>query len=329
MSTTVALVGAGFMGRMHGAVYQALPNANLVTVYDPNPEKARSVAESHQARVADSFDEILADSSIQVVDICTPTPSHADLAIRAIEADKDVFCEKPMARTSAEARSMIEAAERHGRALMIGHCIRFWPEYETLANLVHSGELGQLQSLNLTRYGEFPHWSTDGWLGEEPLSGGAAMDMHIHDTDYALSLLGEPSSIVSHGTVDGRGVSQIFTTMKFGPTVVHAEGGWNLPSHTPFKMSFRAIFENGAAIFDGGPLTIYRPGQGPVQPEVASMDAGNVGGNISNLGGYYFELAYFYDCLNRGLPCDRCTPQSALRSLETVEREIDLVKQAR
>ena len=130
----------------------------------------------------------------------------------------------------------------------------------------------------------------------------------------------------SNGTVDSRGPSHVFTTMQFGPTIVQAEGGWNLPSNAPFKMSFRAVFERGLINFDAGPLTVYEEGKDAVIPEMAKMAADGVGGNISDLGGYYFELEYFYDCLSKGVPPDRATPESSRESLRVALEEIALVK---
>lgn len=151
------------------------------------------------------------------------------------------------------------------------------------------------------------------------------MDLHIHDTDYALYLMGgAPDKMVSFGNVDERGVSHVTTTMSLGGTVVHTEGSWNLPAGTPFKMAFRATFENGAAIMDGGPLTIYRE-EGETVPEMPKMEA-KAGGNISDLGGYYYELKYFYESLKNDTPLDRITPASARLTLETALAEISAVK---
>jgi predicted dehydrogenase len=307
---------------MHGEVYGALDAADLVLVCDKDLVKAEAVASPHGARPTLNFSEILEDPVIDVVDICLPTDLHADFAVRALEAGKHVVCEKPMALNLADADRMIEAANHSGKRLMIAHCIRFWPEYEVLERLVREGRLGRLLSLNLTRYGAFPAWSSDNWLADERRAGGGALDMHIHDTDFARYLLGEPDRVVSHGTRDARGVSHIFSTMKFGETIVQLEGGWNLPTNAPFKMAFRAVFERGVAIFDGGPLTIYEEGKEPGVPEVASMAAKGGGGNISDLGGYFFELKYFYDRLRSGEPLDRITPESSRESLALTLEEI-------
>jgi predicted dehydrogenase len=311
---------------MHSEVYGALEGVQLVHLCDADKSAAEKIAEAHGAAVSTSLDEMLAYPSIEVVDICLPTDLHADATVKALEAGKHVVCEKPMAIDLASADRMIAAANASGKRLMIAHCIRFWPEYEVLEGLTKSGELGKLLSLNLTRYGAFPSWSSNNWLADEKRSGGGALDMHVHDTDYALYLLGSPDRAVSFGTDDERGVSQIFTTMSFNGTVVHLEGGWNLPSTTPFKMAFRAIFEKGAAIFDGGPLTIYQDGKDAYTPELTKMSAAAQVGNVSDLGGYFYELKYFFEKLRSGEPLDRITPESSRLSLATTLEEIRQVK---
>ena len=147
----------------------------------------------------------------------------------------------------------------------------------------------------------------------------------IHDTDYAHFALGEPDHMVSFGTVNETGPAQAFTTMTFGDSIVHLEGGWNLPEHTPFRMTFRAIFERGAAIMDGGPMQVFENGKDPITPEVVKMDVGG-GGNISDLGGYYHELKYFVECLTSGKPLVTVTPQTSRQSLATTLREIEMIK---
>lgn len=321
----VALVGCGFMGRMHANVYRLLANAELVAVIDHRAERAQKFAAEFGVPHFENLDTALEALECEVVDVCLPTHLHKDFALIGLARGKHVFCEKPMALSVEDAESMIEASKEAGKRLMIGHCIRFWPEYVHLQELVTNRSLGGLLSLNLTRYGEFPSWASDNWMANENNTGGGALDMHIHDTDYALFLLGTPGEICSFGTVDARGCSQIFTTLQYDDCVVHLEGGWNLPPKTPFKMAFRAIFEKGAAIMDGGPMTVYPTDGDPYVPEFPRMEASG-GGNISDLGGYYRELEYFIDCLESDRPTTLCTPESSRDSLKTTLEEIRQVK---
>ncbi len=324
----VAIVGCGFMGRMHANVYGLLDNAQLVAFVDRKPEKREKYSVDFNAPAYTTLHELFENHpDLDAVDICLPTFEHKDAAIAVALAKKHIFCEKPMAMNVDEAEEMISVCEKEGVRLMIGHCIRFWPEYALLKKMVDEGTLGKLLSINLTRYGEFPSWSTDNWLADESKSGGGVLDMHIHDTDYIHYLLGEPKSVHSWGTVDHRGPSQVFTTMEYPDgAVAHLEGGWNLPNHTPFKMAFRAIFERGAAIMDGGPMTVYEDGKQPAIPEFPKMEAAG-GGNISDLGGYYHELKYFVDRLESGDPFQISTPESSRASLATTLEEIRQIKE--
>lgn len=321
----VGLIGCGFMGRMHAEVYGLLENAELTAVADRRPETAREMGERFGVRAYGTLAEMLLNEELDAVDVCLPTFLHREATVEAARAGKHVLCEKPMALTLHEADDMIRECELAGVQLMIGHCIRFWPAYAMLKRAVEDGAMGRLLSVNLTRYGEFPTWSSDNWLADESRSGGGVLDMHIHDTDYALYLLGEPDELASFGTVDDRGPSFVFTTLQYRGCVAHLEGGWNLPARTPFKMAYRAIFERGALFFDGGPVTAYRPGSPPIETDFPAMPARG-GGNISDLGGYYHEIKYFVDCLEAGTPFQTVTPQTSRLSLATVLREIEQIR---
>lgn len=325
MPLKVGIVGCGFMGRMHANVYRLLDDAELVACVDHKPERGVAFAGDFGLKLHPTLEGMIADHDLDIVDVCLPTHRHAAAAIEALQAGKHVVCEKPMARTLAEADEMAAAALASGKQLMIAHCIRFWPEYAFLKQAKEDGRYGKLLSVNLTRYGAFPSYASDNWLADEAKSGGGVLDMHIHDTDFALYLLGTPEETISYGTVDGTGACHAFTTMRFGSTVAHLEGGWNLPAGSPFKMAFRAVFERAVLIMDGGPLTVYETGKDPVVPEFPKMSAAG-GGNISDLGGYYAELAYFVDRVSKGLPVETVTPASSRESLRVCLAEVDEIK---
>ncbi len=317
----VGLVGCGFMGTMHANVYSVLEGATLVGVWDRRPERAAEFVGKWGGRVYPSFDEMLVDPSIDLIDVCLPTSAHAEFSIAACNAGKHVMCEKPMALTVEDADMMVQAAKASGVKMMVGHCIRFWPEYEALKALVDGGTLGPLLSLNLTRYGAFPAYTVDLWAAD-PGKAGGGMDMHIHDTDFALYLLGEPKSMVAHGNKDARGVGHFFTTMDYDSCVVQLEGGWNLPQGAPFRMEFRAVFENGAAIYRDGELMIYEEGAPARKHETQQMEASGTSGNLSSLGGYYNELAYLVDCIASDKMPTVVTPESSRESLRYVLEEV-------
>jgi len=139
----IAIVGAGFIGKIHSDSYKQINNARVVAVVDKVKDKGSKLADEHGASYYSDINECLEKEDIDNVDICVPTFLHAELAIRAADAGKNVFCEKPMALSLDEADRMIEAVERNGVKGMVGHVIRFWPEYIKAKEIVDSGKLGK------------------------------------------------------------------------------------------------------------------------------------------------------------------------------------------
>lgn len=331
MSTLkVGLIGAGFMGSMHSNVYANLSDAQLVAVADGESEKAAKIAPS--AKVYTSAEEMLAEEKLDLVDVCLPTYLHAEYVIQAAEAGAHVICEKPMSMTLDEADRMIAATEKAEVSFMVAHCIRFWPEYRVLKEIVDKGTLGRITSLSCTRRSSTPTWSWTNWLMEPEKSGGAALDLHIHDTDYVLYLFGKPKAVLSSGIWDHRGCVHVFTTYRYDSDVsVFAEGGWDFPAPFPFNMAFSAVFEKGAvamSLAQSPTLLVYEGDKDPVAPELPKPDLEGVeaGGNISELGGYFNEIQYFVECILSGKKPKIVTPQDARDSIETVLAEMESTK---
>ncbi|MFW6065817.1 MAG: Gfo/Idh/MocA family protein, partial [Planctomycetota bacterium] len=183
MTVRVGVVGLGMMGRTHLTAYRDIPQADVVALCDSDPDRRegeRSAAPG--ARATGNYRELLEDSGIDAVDLCVPTHLHATLTVEALEAGKHVFCEKPMALRTDQARAMLAAAETAGRTLMVGHVLRFWPEYVAIKQIIDDGRFGRVRSAALRRISGPPGWDA-GWYADASLSGSAAMDLHIHDVD--------------------------------------------------------------------------------------------------------------------------------------------------
>ncbi len=326
----VAIIGLGFMGTMHAQIYHQLRDTALVAVVDREQMKAkRNLAKlGLSAMVFGTFEEMMGKCDVDVVDICLPTDLHATFARKAIAAGKHLFCEKPLALTTADGKKIAEEAKRAGVFFQVGQCIRFWPEYLAFETLVKSGKLGNLLSLSLQRRAGRPSYSTENWLNDETRSGGAALDLHIHDTDYIHHLLGKPMAVSSFGTRDSSGWSHIFTNYHFKDLVATAEGGWNYPKNWGFQMAFQAVFERGAVEFDSGAhptLTLTMDGRRKRPLPYKNPGAGESStgtGNLSSLGGYYNELAAFIACLEKRKAPKIATGEQAAESLATVLAEI-------
>jgi predicted dehydrogenase len=326
----ILITGFGFMGSLHAQVYQHLRRAKVVAIVDENSAVARKKLRGLglDVPVFEDFDAALAGSNPDVVDICVPTPHHSRYLRAAAAAGKHVFCEKPFAATAREARELAALARRAKIKLQIGHCIRFWPEYQALERYHRSRRGGRLRSLHLYRSSARPGYSVGNWVNREDQSGGAAFDLHIHDTDFVHHLLGAPRAVTSVGTRDSTGWSHIFTTYDVPDVAVTASGGWNYPAQWGFQMGFEAIYERAVVEYDSRAATplMITEGDGArrpmafTPPKVASAN-GN-GGNISSLGGYFNELRYFIDCLERDEHPAIATPAQGAESVRTVLAEI-------
>lgn len=327
----IIIAGFGFMGVMHAQIYKQLENARLVGVVDMRLEATRErLAELglSDVTVFASLEDALATADFDVLDICLPTDLHLPFALKGIEAGKAVFCEKPLALSNADAEQIHDAAARAGVPFQVGHCIRFWPEYQALRTFVQSGRGGKLLSLSMQRRSARPSYAEGDWLNKEARSNGAAFDLHIHDTDFVLALLGKPTAVSSRATFDASGPSHIFTSYDFSDTVVHAEGGWNYPDTWGFQMAFQAVFEQAVIDYDSNTspsLSITVPGK-PKEalPFVKTGGSSSVSeGNISDLGGYYNEIAYFIARLEKGLPIEDATATQAALSVRVTLAEIE------
>ena len=326
----IVVTGFGFMGSLHAQVYAALPQARVAAIVDADVSRAETRTRDLKiaAPVYRTLGDALSAQEAEIVDICLPTPLHPEHIRVALRAGKNIFCEKPFAATPTEARALAAAAKRARVKMQIGHCIRFWPEYQALERYVREKKGGRLLSLTLFRRSGVPTYSVGNWINNPALSGGGAFDLHIHDTDFVQHLLGTPSGVTSVGTKDRGGWSHLFTTYHFKKVSVTAEGGWNYPPNWGFQMGFEAVFEHAVIEYDSraNPTLMITERDGTRQPmpfaAPAVGDANRSSGNISALGGYFNELKYFIECLEGGRHPKIATPDQAAESVRIVRAEI-------
>ncbi|AQZ51486.1 inositol 2-dehydrogenase [Martelella mediterranea] len=191
MVTTIALLGAGRIGKVHAKAIAEDKRARLVAVADAMAPAAAAIAEATGAAVM-TIDAIEADGSIDAVIICTPTNTHADLIERFARAGKAVFCEKPVDLDVARARACADVVREVGGRVMLGFNRRFDPHFLAVRAAIDDGRIGDVEMVTIV--------SRD--PGPPPaeyikVSGGIFRDMTIHDFDMARFLLGEEIATVS------------------------------------------------------------------------------------------------------------------------------------
>jgi len=182
------IIGAGRIGRVHAeSISFRLPEADVLAVFDINRAAADSLA-AHCAipKVAASVDEILADPRIDAVLICSSTDTHADLIVRAAQAGKHIFCEKPIAFALDRIDAAIAAVAKADVKLQIGFNRRFDSNYARVLNAVRSGEIGKLCLVHIISRDPAPPP-----ISFVRTSGGIFLDMMIHDFDMARFLTGD------------------------------------------------------------------------------------------------------------------------------------------
>jgi predicted dehydrogenase len=187
------------------------------------------------------YKELLKDTSIEVVHVCTPNRSHADITVDALESGKHVMCEKPMAKTAADARRMVEAAKRTGKKLTIGYQNRFRPDSQYLYKTCREGALGEIYfaKAHAIRRRAVPTWGV--FLNEYEQGGGPLIDIGTHALDLTLWMMDnyKPKYVVGN------------TYHKLGKreNSANAWGSWDPKEFTVEDSAFGFItMENGATI---------------------------------------------------------------------------------
>ena len=306
------------MGGVHLGVYKSMQDIELVALCDIRMEMLEKKAAGLSARLYADYEEMLAAEKPDMVDICTPTYLHVEMAIKAMEAGAHVLSEKPMALNGEETDRLLEAIKRTGKRYMTAQVVRFMNAYVYLKGLIDSKKYGKLESLTMQRFSATPMWSWDNWFTDEKRSGHVALDLMIHDIDYMQSVLGEPKQIVGvyHPMVNY--TNYAVANYIYEDCAVSIETGWYNDQKLNFVAAFKAVFENGNLILKNGKL--YENNE-----EVNFEDTekiGDTGINISNVDGYAGEIRYFVDCLNNDIPNDKITPESAQATIKLVERTL-------
>ena len=261
-AAALGIVGIGFMGMIHFlAARRAGITVAAICTRDPKKRAGDWSAikgnfgppggptDLTGVNAHASIDDLLADESVTLVDLCVPSDEHAPMAIRALEAGKDVPVEKPIALDLADADAMIAAAGRSGRKLMVAHVLPFFDEFAYALDAVRSGRFGKLLAVQLDRVIARPAWSEG--VVDAGRSGGPAVDLHIHDTHFVGVLCGTPRAVRSRGVRREGAVAHLSTQYLYDdPNLVVAatSGALSMPGR-PFAHGFQVWLERATITF--------------------------------------------------------------------------------
>lgn len=181
-SVRVGVIGVGFWGRNHARIFSQMPNTILAAICDKDPQRAKIIADQFNTEWYTNDQKLLERENIEAVTICTPTTTHYDVSISAVNAGKHVLIEKPIADTVERARGILKAAEKNSVYVMTGFIERFNPGTQRVKKLIDDGRLGNIVLAVSRRVGKWPERVGDV---------GVVKDSAIHDIDIMRCLFNE------------------------------------------------------------------------------------------------------------------------------------------
>ena len=187
----VGIIGAGHISESHIKSYIENGNCVIKAIADLNLKNAQDKAKEFGIEnVYSDYMDILRDESIDAVSIATPTFTHKDIVIAALNSGKNVLCEKPPALNADEVRACVEAAKKSGKLLMYGLVLRFRPQMQYLKKYVDDGKMGAFINAECVRVDRCINMQA--WFANRAKGGGILRDTAIHEIDCVMYLMGYP-----------------------------------------------------------------------------------------------------------------------------------------
>jgi predicted dehydrogenase len=327
VTVAVGVAGLGYWGPNLARNLAALPGAELTWLCDARAEvRDRVGAAFPQARRSGDLDDLLADPGLDAVVLATPVPTHADLAVRVLEAGKHCFVEKPLAQSVADAERAVAAARAAGRILMVGHLLQYHPGVTRLKALVESGDLGEIRYIYGNRLN----------LGQLRADENALWSLGAHDVSVLLHLADEePHELSARGEAYMHPPVEdvVFAFMRFPSGLsAHLHLSW-LDPHK--ERRFTVVGATRMATFDDmaveGKLTVYDKG---FDEKVDSY-----GEYITRSGDLWspmippaeplrLECAHFVECIREGRTplSDGESGLRVVRVLERLQQDLDATR---
>ena len=250
----IALLGTGF-GQAHAAVYAQRSDVDEVMVFGRTPQKLASISDQFGFATTTDLDALIADPSVDMVDICLPTRLHTEVAVRALQAGRDVLVEPPLATTLADARGVVAAQQATGRRAFVDMFSRFSPANQHLRQAVADQRYGPLTVLEVEGRTALLWEGYD--LGLDTL----ALDMMHADFDLVTSVLGQPRIMHAAGTGGrgGRG-SAAEVILGFPQAIARCASSSLMPQPYGMRGGWRATFASAVLEYV---MRAGATGQGP------------------------------------------------------------------
>ena len=275
----MGVIGAGIVCERHIIAAEGMDSVKPCAVADIVLEKAQSMAEKHGMRAYASYEEMLEKEKLDFVVINLPHGLHREAAVYAAERKLHVFLEKPFANTTADCDAVVEAAEKNGVVLNIGHVQRYFWHNRKAKELIAAGEIGKLVMMTELRNTVYftdkrPKW----FLNRKMAGGGIFMNYGAHSLDelkwftdsHIKSISGKAAASDERFEVDGN--AQVFVEMEDGTTAMFAFCGYQAPG---MENAVYLYGTKGEIKIAGGKVFLSKMGGGftEIAPEDPSDDA--------------------------------------------------------
>jgi predicted dehydrogenase len=250
----VGLLGTGF-GIAHARIYHTHSEVSEVVVFGRTPAKLQALADEFGYATTTEVASIYGDPAIDLVDVCLPTPLHAEHVLRALQAGKHVLCELPLATTMADARRILDAQAASDRQVFVDMFGRFDPATEFLHAAIAQGSYGTLKTLTIELRSALL------WEGYQIGLDSLAMDVLHSSLDTIVVALGRPESLTAIGVPKGTAASAAEVLLGYPGAVVRCSASALLPKPYGVRGGYRAVFPDAAiesdwtAGYDGRPTT--------------------------------------------------------------------------
>ncbi|MBO5364111.1 MAG: Gfo/Idh/MocA family oxidoreductase [Clostridia bacterium] len=259
------------------------------------------------------YKEMLAKEKLDFVFIALPSFLHCEVAVYCMEQGADVYTEKPMAITLEQCNLMMETAQRTGKKLMVGHCLRFTDEYVFIKNAIQNNTYGKPIKAEFSRKSPIPNWSAGGWLLNEEKSGGCLVDMHVHDVDMMVWLFGAPEEVQVVTSHQMSSFESAYAIYRYPNLSVSIIADWGIQSSFPFEAKYAITFEDAYIESVNGKVTVYT-NEGKFEPELPGVDP------------MYDEVVEFLNAVIDGKPFKTADVNSVKETMKVVFREKELGK---
>lgn len=314
----ILIVGFGFMGQTHAGNVLSHPGATLCGIVDPGtPEVLLDKVHGNKTTIHISKSDIIdiphykdLDTALthvhpDAVIICLPTKLHCEGVLLSLNNNCHVLVEKPLSVDLSECSKMCLAAEKAGKILAVGHCVRYNSYYAYLRDSIRNERLGKPVFLSFKRFAGIPTWGAWKDVTMANASGGALFDLLSHDFDFIRFSFGEPMELDINRNIQKQfGNNQVQVLLKYNNFNIEVEGGFVHLSKFPLTRTFTACFEQGA-------ITLENNGRCQEITEDSLKEVMLKENNI-----YYEELDDFIFTMNGHSPRELCSGDDASKTVE-------------